>query len=425
MNSVAAEPTNAEAETVGREIVALLDKNAFDDTVKRFNADMAAALPAAQLKQAWDAVGQQFGAFKEVRSVRIEKKDEYRIALLLCAFEKADLLVTVSVDPKNQVGGLFFRPAGNPSNAGPPWSPPSYAAKVEEQSVVVGDDFKLPATLIVPAGDGPFPVVILVHGSGPNDRDETLGANKPFKDLAYGLAAKGIATLRYDKRTLKYPGQFPSTKPYGLKEEIIDDVKAAVSLVLKTPKLDGKRVVVAGHSLGGTFGPRIAEEEPRVKALVLLAGATRPMDVLVREQIKVTAPGNAAASAAAEAFSKKFNDPKLTAAEEVDFLGAKLPGSYVLELRNEQPATRAAKLKLPIFIGQGGRDYQVTTTDLDGWKKTLEKKPNVTIKLWPALNHALIEGTGPSTPQEYAVPGHVAEVVVTDLAAWINKLPVK
>ena len=135
------------------------------------------------------------------------------------------------------------------------YRPPDYVARASfsEQQVTVGADseWALPATLTLPAGKGPFPAVVLVHGSGPNDRDETQGPNKPFQDLAWGLGSQGIAVLRYDKRTLVYRGKLGALPNITVKEETVDDALAAVALLRQTPGIDPKRIFVLGHSLGG------------------------------------------------------------------------------------------------------------------------------------------------------------------------------
>lgn len=78
-------------------------------------------------------------------------------------------------------------------------------------------------------------------------------------------------------------------------------------------------------------------------------------------------------------------------------------------------------MKQPLLILQGGRDYQVTEADFDGWKKGLGSRADVTYKLYPDLSHLFVTGIGKSTPSEYEKPGHVAEIVVSDIAAWIKK----
>jgi dienelactone hydrolase len=319
------------------------------------------------------------------------------------------------------VSALMIVPAAS-AQAAASWRPPEYSAtKVVEQAVTVGP-LALPGTLVRPEGTGPFPAAVLVHGSGPNDADETLGPNKPFRDLALGLAAHGIATIRYEKRTHAHPATFTPDHQYTVNEEAVDDAVAAVRLAAGTPGLDGKRVWVIGHSWGGTLGPRIAAASPEVAGVVILAGSTRPLeDLLVEQMAYLQGPGSPGV-AAAEATARAVRDPKLGAAQVVDVLGAKLPGSYFLDLRAYDPAKTAAKLHVPILVLWGERDYQVRRADYDGWAHALAGHPHTRLKTYPSLNHLFEDGHGPSRPEEYQRPDmHVAGEVVTDIAAFINK----
>lgn len=148
--------------------------------------------------------------------------------------------------------------------------------RLEEKSVEISTDtFRLPGTLTLPKGGSRLPVLILVHGSGPNDRDETLGPNKLFRDIAWGLAEQGIAVLRYDKRTKVYgTAAYPQGVEATFDNEVVDDVISAVRLVKSLPEIDSARVYVLGHSLGGMLVPRIAQRagEGCLGGIISLAG---------------------------------------------------------------------------------------------------------------------------------------------------------
>src|SRR5262249_4505177 len=125
-------------------------------------------------------------------------------------------------------------------------------------------------------------------------------------------------------------------------------------------------------------------------------------------------------------FKARLDDPKLSPDEEVTFPGTgALKGTYFLSLRGYKATEVAAKLKIPILLLQGDRDYQVTAPDLEGWKRAVGKKANVTIKQYPGYNHLFIAGGGTPRPEEYQLPGHVDEPVIRDLAEWIGKLPAR
>ncbi len=119
----------------------------------------------------------------------------------------------------------------------------------QEREISFGEDsWTLPGTLSIPYKEGPFPALVLVHGSGPNDRDETLGANKPFRDLAQGLASRGIAVLRFDKRTRVHGARIASSSGLTVAEEAVDDAVLAVGFLQGYPTLNHLFMTGAGPS---------------------------------------------------------------------------------------------------------------------------------------------------------------------------------
>ncbi|MGC1201548.1 MAG: alpha/beta fold hydrolase, partial [Candidatus Acidiferrales bacterium] len=257
------------------------------------------------------------------------------------------------------------------------------------------------------------------------------GPNKPFKDLAWGLASQGIAVLRYEKRTDKY-GTEVSDDPNELtvNDETISDARAAVALLASQPKIARGRVFLLGHSLGAYLAPRIAYGHPEVAGIVMLGANTERIEQLIVEQLKYIASQTGTPSAAmqreidsAEAFAKQVESPDLKQGDHVQLLGTDSPASYWLDLRGYHPVETAELLKIPILVMQGGRDYQVPETNFEDWKAALTTHKNVTLRLYPDLNHMFVTGTGPSTPQEYEKVGHVDEAVVSDVSTWIAGQP--
>ncbi|MEO8149256.1 MAG: alpha/beta hydrolase [Bacteroidia bacterium] len=288
---------------------------------------------------------------------------------------------------------------------------------------VISGKYILPAMFTYPKTGSRFPVVILVHGSGPNDKDETLGPNKIFKDLAYGLASKDIAVMRYEKRTRQYQTEcFAPINDLTIKEEVIDDALAAIQTAKSVVAIDPARIYICGHSLGAMCAPRIAAQSNEVAGIILLAGNARPLEDLVLEQVKYLSSlkeNNADSKKSIDDLQVQvLNVKSLTKESDIESyqLPLSLPKNYWLALKNYNQIVTAKSLSCKILIMQGVRDYQITTTDYNLWQKELKGFPNVQFKLYDKLNHLFMEGTGKSTPDEYDKEGNVPEYVVSGIA---------
>jgi dipeptidyl aminopeptidase/acylaminoacyl peptidase len=269
---------------------------------------------------------------------------------------------------------------------------------------------------------------VLVHGSGPNDRDETVGAAKPFRDLAEGLASCGVAVLRYEKRTRRHAARLAEAKNLTLREEVIDDALAALELLRKTPGVDPERVFLLGHSLGAWTAPLIAEEDKRLAGVVLMAAPARPIEDHYVEQVRYLLPLQTADQklaqeklAEAEREAAAVRQIRKTGEGPETALGA--PRAYWISLRGLDPLAAAARLDTPLLVLHGDRDYQVTNDDFELWRKALARHRRAVLKSYPALNHLFQTGEGKSRPEEYQRPGHVAGEVIRDLCEWIRKQP--
>ncbi len=256
--ALAAESPSGAVISAGQQFVDLLAKGDFAAAVGRFDSKMKAALPEPELRKTWQTVQAQAGPFQKQLRARVETLGGFEVVIVTCQFERATLDVKVVLDARRQLSGLWFAPTqAATSSPGPP--PYAKDGAYREMDFPVGTgEWRLPGTLTLPVGvTGPLPALVLVHGSGPNDRDETILANKPFRDLAWGLASKGIVVLRYEKRTKQYAAKLAAAgiRDFTVKEETIDDALAAAAQLRTAENVDPKRVFVLGHSLGGLVAP--------------------------------------------------------------------------------------------------------------------------------------------------------------------------
>lgn len=384
-----------------------------EDVLKQFSAEKS--------REVLDALKKQYGPFAKELDATPKKLGKLNGVIFRLRFEKSIIKLQMALDAKGQMASFLI--VGVESIKG--WRPPRYVKKDRFETraaTVQHDNIELPAVLTLPVGDQRVPGLVLVHGSGPHDEDETIGPNKPFRDLAEGLASMGVAVLRYEKRTHKY-GTEMKAEDVTLAEETIDDALAAAALLRKEPRVDPDRVFVLGHSLGGMAAPFIAARDEQLAGIVILAGSARPLVDIVEEQIAFIA--NADGSLSEE--EKKQIEEVHQAAEAIragkldevrkPLLGA--PSAYWQRISAMDPVAEAAKLRCPMLIIQGGRDYQVTTKCFDRWKAGLTRRSDVTFRLYDQLNHLMITGKGPPSPADYGKAGHVSKKVVQDIADWI------
>jgi alpha-beta hydrolase superfamily lysophospholipase len=418
-----ADVTAADPLVIANAFLDQLDAGDFAAAEARFTAQMASAVPAAKLKAVWESLPQQTGPAKGRGEARLAEHDGMHVVVIPLHHEKAELLAQIVIDADGRIAGFFVQPAPPPPAA----APASDAAFTEQAFSVGSGDHALPATLALPKGQAPtagFPAVVLVHGSGPQDRDETVGANRPFLDIARGLAAQGIAVLRYDKRSKARPQDF-AAGDYDVDDETTNDAVVAVAALGTTKGIDPDRIHVLGHSQGAMLAPRIAARSDQVAGLIMLAAPARPLLDLLPEQNRYLLNADGAIGPAEQAFlddldakiARVRSDEPMPAADAP--LG--VPAGYWRHFDRIDPVADALATELPMLLLQGGRDFQVIDTDWQLWRAALADRPNATLKHYPALNHLGIAGEGPGTLDEYQTPGHVDPALIQDIAEWIGR----
>lgn len=380
---------------------------------------VASHFPADQLEAIWKQIAAGGGVHSMIGAA-VNKSGALYVVDLNLVLGSSPARFRVAVDDDLKINGFFVLPPASPS-----YTAPSYvsAEKFEEVPMrIKAGTFELPAMLSIPKGVAHPPVVVLVHGSGPNDMDESIGPNRPFKDIAWGLASRGIAVLRYDKRTKVGAGRMGNT--ITVDQEVIEDALSALDSARANPRLDAKRSFLLGHSLGAMLAPEIAARDGKLAGVLVVAGTPRDLAAVMVYQFTYlkSLPANSSADAQHSITDAQAQLERLVRKEpkpEELIMGA--PASYFYDLASRDAMKHATSLRIPMFFLQGGRDYQVLSSDLELWKKGLAGHANTSFKLYPDLNHLFMTGTGKATPTEYTVAGHVKEDVIEDIAKFIRR----
>lgn len=383
----------------------------YDSFYALFSAQMRAAISLEAYAQQSAQIFGSLGKPTQIDPPQVRSIAGYTVVVIPLHWPAVSLNFQVSWASDGKVAGTFLRPT-----APPPYQEPAYShpEMFTAREVTIGSDrWKLPGTLLVPKGKGPFAGVVLVHGSGPNDRDESVGGVRVFRDLAEGLASRGVAVLRYDKRTKVYPAECQADPNFTMTEETVVDAVRALALLRTEPLIDPHRVFVLGHSQGAYMAPRIMQADPKLAGAILLAGNVRPLEELILEQTEYLAKLKGVTEAERAQLEALRHNPSAALAG--------LPEKYRDDLKNYNPVTLAKSIDVPMLILQGERDYQVTMKDFDLWKTGLAGRKNVTLLSLPGLNHLFVAGEGPSSPEEYEKPAHVAAEVIDQIAVWIGR----
>lgn len=412
----------ADPATIARQALDRMDAGDYAQVERTFAEKMAAAVPADKLKAVWESLPAQVGKATGRGEPAVSAQGGATLVKIPLHYEKAELVATFAIDGDGRITGFLVQPAQAAAPA------PAVAADAPylERELMVGDGERaLPSTLTLPKGTGPFAAVVLVHGSGPHDRDETIGPNKPFLDIARGLAAQGIAVLRYEKRTRARPQDFAGGVP-GVDEETTFDAVHAVDALRKAEGIDPKRVFVLGHSLGGMMAPRIAAMSGHVAGLVLLAAPARPLLDIVIEQNRRLAVLDDGKTSDAErdainALVQQVRSVRDAATDAAAKGPMGLSAGYWRSADGVDAVAEAQRVNLPMLVLQGARDIQVVDADWQRWKGAFHDDPAVAFKLFDRLNHLGIAGDGDGSLAEYQQPGHVDATLIDEVAAWIKR----
>lgn len=411
------------------EVFAHLQQGEYQQVVDQFDSTMAASLDAAQLQTAWEQTIQPLGEYACYISSEVSQSSAGTTVILEQSYEKQGLELRVTFDKEQKISGLWMTYTDAASSV--QTSPEGVTE--EEVSFAADEKFPISGVLILPENPGEkIPVVVLVQGSGQSDRDETIYANKPFRDIAWGLAQQGIATLRYDKRFYTYEEEGQKmAADITVQQEITDDAQAALELVQQDERFGASFLL--GHSQGGMLMPAIALENGKLAGGISLAGSLRPLWEISYDQ------NLAAVQAARDTMTEEEYNQAQSQMEQVeqqveqlrqldtldladDDLLLGLPVKYWRSLQQMDGMQAVEQLDIPLLILQGDADFQVyPDKDYTLWQQTLEGRDNVVFHLYPGLNHLFMPTQGKQDVSEYAVQGQVDSQVIADIAAFVQQ----
>ncbi len=304
-------------------------------------------------------------------------------------------------------------------------------------------DVTLAATLTLPQGKGPFAAVVLITGSGPQDRNEEVWGHRPFLVLADYLTRRGIAVLRADDRGVgKSTGNFATATT----ADFATDAEAGMAYLKTRPEINPHKIGLIGHSEGGIIAPMVAARNPDVAFIVMMAGTGVPGDQVLTEQTRLITEAGGAAHDAAEKAAARERELLALLREEKDSavlekklrekLAGELPeaqvGTALRQLSSPwlryfidyDPAPALRKVKCPVLDINGEKDLQVPPQqNLPAIRKALEEGGNKHFEVveLPGLNH-LFQTTKTGSPTEYAqIEETISPLALEKIAGWVAK----
>ena len=379
----------------------------------------------ASLSRNWANIQRQYGQFLKKIKDEPGSQSPYVVHTQLCQFEKRQVNFKLVWGENQKIRAIYFLPY----DPRPKYKVPQYydsTAATDKRIWMVTGKYRIPGSLSIPNTPGKHPLVILVHGSGANDRDESYGPLKPFKDISSGLTVKGIAVLRYEKRNKLFKSRMDHDTPnYTIKEEVLEDVKKAIEVAKQDTSIDTNQIYICGHSFGGMLLPKIAKENPSVKGLIYITPNARKLeDVFYAQAVYVSNDITDPIRKKQTMDSAKNQRDKIKAltssatTDSTKYFGS--PASLWYDLNTYDPVATAKTVDKPMLFIFGSRDYQVTSEDADLWLSAFKSNEKATFKMYPQLNHFLIQGEGKSTPAEYEKPGNVDIGLINDMATWLK-----
>ncbi|MHA6252796.1 alpha/beta hydrolase [Oceanobacillus sp. CAU 1775] len=391
-----------------------------------FEDELQTTLPLSELEDTWERHKEVVGEFQGTDTLEISRRgDNLEVVEGYLNFTNTNVKIRMIFNEDQRLVGLHL------SDAEVNFPMPD---SIMEEEILVGEgtEYELEGVMTLPKENQEnLPAVVLVHGSGPSDRDESVFSYKAFRDIAWGLAEQGIASIRYDKRTFIYGEKMSrASNDLTVYEETIEDTIIATELLKEDARIDDENVFIIGHSLGGMLAPRIDLQGGNYAGLIILAGTPRPLWEVVYDQnlqaIEAFVRDESEKErqlAFVEAEVEKARQLQgITDEEAKEMTVFGIDGYYLKEMDEYPVETLLSEIDKPIFILQGEDDFQVYfEKDYLLWEELLLDHEQATLRSYPGLNHFFVDYEGPNkgTVGEYEIPAQVEANVIEDIGLWI------
>ncbi len=419
--SAAAPELPADPEEKSQALAMMLVEGDFASVAVVFSTKLQESLTQENLQAGWKQTVASIGAFEEYYGT--ERENNGAICHSLLRYQDGDIRVSFTYNDQGLLEGIWISTYNIPD-------PLTANETLREEAITIpftsnGEEYQLDGVLTLPVGVEKPPVAILIQGSGQSDYNEEISGNRPFRDLAWGLAERGIASIRYNKRYYQFPGQAPANMT--ISDEVLEDAATAIALAGELDSVNGEAIFLIGHSLGGMLAPEIARENPAVRGLVSLAGSPRQLvDILYDQNVdalnQMASLSAEQKEASLEMLQQMVESAKAATDLESSQLLMDVPMSYWASLNAIDTAEVARELTIPMLFLQGTADFQVKMeTDFAAWQQALEGCGNAWFQSYEGLNHLFMPTNGKMDASEYETPGQVDSQVMGDIAAFIQE----
>ncbi|WP_027295841.1 alpha/beta hydrolase [Robinsoniella sp. KNHs210] len=384
----------------------------------QFEDQLKEVLGNGQLEQSLAPAIAASGKLNEMKEAWVSSRSQYTNVEVPCDFETQPWNMVISFNKEGKIGGIH---TGEYKEASEETSMPE-GVKETAMNLKVKDGWELPGIFTQPENKTEYAAVVFVHGSGSSDKDESLGQLKPFRDLAWGLAQKGVASYRYDKISYVYGKELAADPDFTVYDETVNDAVAAVKMLREQKGIT--KVYVVGHSQGGQMMPAIAEAASPDGCIMMAAPARGFAETIERQCKYLQSLEKNPTEEVTKSYENMFKE--IDKMKNIDSLGAdeKIMGQsvkYMKSIFDFDSVKEAEKMTMPVLVLQGEEDYQVTMDDFKIWEEHFKEKANWEFQSFPGLTHVFMPGKYEDGAANYQGEKHIPEEVMASIATFVEK----